>query len=114
MTSVSAFLLEHAPDVNQLARIYDGVNACDQVLLDAESQHGGDFPVAQGYDAGLTVDLAGGQGRSRVAEESHDLLGDRFAADSLLHTSGGLTAAPFTCASGMVSSLLSASTLSRP
>ena len=51
------------------------------MLPDGESQHGGDYPVAQGNDAGLTIDLSGGQGRSRVTEEPHDLLGDRFAAD---------------------------------
>lgn len=45
------------------------------------SQHGGDDPAAQGNDARLTIDVFCGQGRSRVAGESHDLLGDRLAAD---------------------------------
>jgi hypothetical protein len=74
--------------VSQLAWVYDRVDPCDQVLPKGESQHGGDYPAAQGNDAGLTVDVSGGQGRPRVAEEPHDLLGDRFAADVWLVDNG--------------------------
>src|SRR5207245_10181499 len=79
------------PDVRQLTWIDHGVDPRDQVLLDGKRQHGGNCPVAQRNDTGLAIDVSGGQSRPRVAEESHDLVGDRLPADVRLADHGQRT-----------------------